>query len=236
MVPGMKKKRSKAVFVNLILAGIIAGLYFALILPFSTESMSVSGFPVYKGSNKDTVALQCTVTWDAGAMDDILATLMERNVNITFAVSGEWAERNPEMLCHMAELGHEIVTMGYSPQEDGKLAFVKADIEKSVEIIESIIGIKPSLYYCGSRNSSISTVAANKLSLKPVMCTTDLICANGDYKDIIDRVSANNTNVNGGDILLVSPTAAFSKALPYILDYFENRGLTTETVSGTIYS
>ena len=50
-----------------------------------------------------------------------------------------------------------------------------------------------------------------------------------------DNIRAKVVEYNGGDILLAEPTAAFSKALPYILDYISGKGLTAGSVSGTIY-
>ena len=144
----MQRKRGKrgkhgvlrAIGVNVLLAGIIAGLYFALTIPYSTGAVSVSGFPVYKGSNRERVAIECALTWDAEAVDEILSTLELHDTKITFAVSGEWAERNGEMLRHISELGHEIATMGYNPQNDGGIDFVCRDVQKSIEIIKRITG------------------------------------------------------------------------------------------------
>lgn len=85
---------------------------------------------------------------------------------------------------------------------------------------------------CGSRASGVSNRAAGRLGLTTVLCTLDLVCTKGSAEDIFKRTEG---NTNGGDILLAEPTAAFSKALPYILDYISGKGLTAGSVSGTIY-
>lgn len=229
----MKKKRSAALYVNIVLAVIIAGLYLTLVSPYAMDAVAASGLPIYKGSSKDRVALQCTVTWDAAAIPSILDLLNERGVSITFAVSGEWAERNGEMLSRMAAEGHEIATLGYSPTLTGSLSLVKSDLKRSIDVIKSVIGSAPQLFCCTGRNSSICARAAAKLEVTPVMCTLDLVCANGTANDILTRAVG---NTNGGDILLVSPTAAFAQALPDILDYLASEGLTAASVSSTIYS
>lgn len=236
----MQRKRGKrgkhgvlrAIGVNVLLAGIIAGLYFALTIPYSTGAVSVSGFPVYKGSNRERVAIECALTWDAEAVDEILSTLELHDTKITFAVSGEWAERNGEMLRHISELGHEIATMGYNPQNDGGIDFVCRDVQKSIEIIKRLTGKSPCIYFIGERNADISAVAAKKLELVPLRGTLDLMCSIGSYEDIISRAKG---NTNGGDIILTSPTTAFSQALPYILAFLTNRGLTPGSISSTIY-
>ena len=228
----MNKQKFKTVFINLGLAAIILGMYFALIFPYEHDS-AASAFPVYKGKRKDCVAIQCAVDWDAAAIEPILDTLREKNTKITFAVSGEWAQRNQDILRRMAAEGHEIATMGFSPEADGSLNFIKNDIGKSLEVINEITGVPAGIYYCGKRNTKKAVRAAGSLGLKCVVCTVDLVCAKGSASDILHRTFG---NTNGGDIILVSPTAAFAGSLPDILDYFDSAGLTVSTVSGTIYS
>lgn len=228
-----KKKKSAALYVNIVLAVIIAGLYLTLVSPYAMDAVATSGLPIYKGSSKDCVALQCTVTWDAAAIPSILDLLKERDLRITFAVSGEWAERNGGMLSRMAAEGHEIATLGYSPTLEGGLSSIKSDLKRSINAIKSVTGSAPQLFCCSGRNSSICARAASQFDLTPVMCTLDLVCANGTANDILTRVIG---NTNGGDILLVSPTAAFAQALPDILDYLASEELTVASVSSTIYS
>ena len=229
-----KFKRVGRMFtINLLLAAIIAGLYIALIHPYSTEAVAVSGFPIYKGSNRDCVALECAVSWDAKALPEILDLLNKSGVNITFAVSGEWAENNGDLLRRILSEGHELAIMGYSPDKDGKASFIQNDLKKSCEIIKSETGFDVSLYYCGNRNTNVSAIAARRCKLTPIKCTLDLLCANGGGEDIFSRIKG---NTNGGNILLVSPTQGFLEALPDILAYFYDKGLTITTVSSTIYN
>ena len=218
--------------VNLGLAAIISGMYFVLIFPYSRYT-AASAFPVYRGNSKDRIALQCVVNWDAAAIGSILDTLAQKNAVITFTVSGEWAQRNPDILKRMADEGHEIATMGFSADTGHSLDSVKNSIKKSTDIINEITGKTVQLYYCGTGNTKKTARAAESLGLKCVVCTLDLVCSKGSSSDILNRVCA---NTNGGDIILVSPTAAFAGSLPDILDYFNSTGLTVSTVSGTIYS
>ena len=136
----MRRRNLKVALVNTVLAAIILGLYFALSLSHRAQPASVSGFPIYHGNNRQCVAIECAVTWDAAALDEILAVLEERGVRITFAVSGEWVERSPAMLKKIAAQGHEIATMGYAPSKDGGVDFVLKDIQKSLDCIESVLG------------------------------------------------------------------------------------------------
>ena len=144
----MRRRNLKVALVNTVLAAIILGLYFALSLSHRAQPASVSGFPIYHGNNRQCVAIECAVTWDAAALDEILAVLEERGVRITFAVSGEWVERSPAMLKKIAAQGHEIATMGYAPSKDGGVDFVLKDIKKSLDCIESVLGAAAVLPAC----------------------------------------------------------------------------------------
>lgn len=77
--------------------------------------------------------LNLPVSWNAAAMEDILATLKDKNTRVTFVISGKWARENADMLKRIADEGHEIGTMGDDPSFDGNLSETKADIQKALK-------------------------------------------------------------------------------------------------------
>ena len=160
--------RSKAghAVTNLLLLLLIAGLYLGTTQP---QTISVSA-PVYRGQAEGKIALQFAVSWDAGALEDILDTLEENHARVTFALSGEWAARNPALARRMAQDGHELATMGYAVGQDGRLSWVQEDVERSLEAIEAAAGVKPTLYYSGGRSVTVSGRVAHKLGLTQVLC------------------------------------------------------------------
>ena len=178
--------RSKAghAVTNLLLLLLIAGLYLGTTQP---QTISVSA-PVYRGQAEGKIALQFAVSWDAGALEDILDTLEENHARVTFALSGEWAARNPALARRMAQDGHELATMGYAVGQDGRLSWVQEDVERSLEAIEAAAGVKPTLYYSGGRSVTVSGRVAHKLGLTQVLCTADLLCARGVAADILARL------------------------------------------------
>lgn len=214
------KKRSclGSLFTNIFLAALIIGLYHAT--QPGNEIVPVSA-PMYRGRG-DSVALQFVVSWNAAALSDIMDTLERENINVTFAVSGEWAEQNRETLQRMAEQGHEIAVMGYYPHMDGGLKWVKDDLERALKSIESTCRIRPTLYYVGSRSIAVSSIAAKKLGLTQVACTIDLLTAKGEAEDILARLPEQPAE---GSIILLQPTAACSEALPGILAALEQKGI-----------
>ena len=217
------RKAGQAV-TNLLLILLIALLYIGTAEP---QAISVSA-PVYRGSAKDAVALQFAVSWNAAALPPILDTLKAQGTCVTFAVSGSWAEENPALARRMAEEGHELATMGYAPEQDGKLSWVQEDLAASVAAIEAAAGVRPVLYYSGKRGISVSARAAKKLGLTQVLCTVDLLCARGEAEDIIARVSDAPIP---GSIMLLQPTGAAAEALERVLLALQEKGMRPTTTS-----
>lgn len=223
---GRTSKAGQAV-TNILLILLIVGLYVGTAQPQTMRVMA----PVYRGSAEDSVALQFTVSWSAAALPAILDTLKEQGTRATFALSGEWAAANPDLARRMAEEGHELATMGYAPEADGRLSWVQADVEASLAAIEGAAGVRPVLYYSGSRSLSISGRAAKKLELTQVLCTVDLLCARGSAADILKRVS--DTPIPGS-IMLLQPTGAAAEALPDILRVLDEKGIKPTTTSAVL--
>jgi len=214
------KKRSclGSLFTNIFLAALIIGLYHAT--QPGNEVIPASA-PAYRGRG-DSVALQFTVSWNAAALSGIMDTLDNSGIKATFAISGEWAEQNQELLCRMAEQGHEIATMGYYPDMDGGLRWVSSDLERGLRATEQACGIRPALYYVGSRSIAASSIAAKKLGLTQIACTIDLLTAKGGAEDILARLPEQPIE---GSIILLQPTAACGEALPGIIAALEQKGL-----------
>ena len=214
----MRRSCLGSLFTNIFLAALIIGLYYAT--QPGNEVIPASA-PAYRGRG-DSVALQFTVSWNAAALSGIMDTLEQRDVKATFAVSGEWAEQNADTLTHMAEQGHEIATMGYYPDMDGGVRWVRNDLELALRATEEACGVRPVLYYVGSRSAVESSIAAKRLGLTQIACTIDLLSAKGGAEDIIARLPEQPIE---GSIILMQPTAACSEALPGILAALEQKGL-----------
>jgi len=74
----------------------------------------------------------------------ILDELAKRNIKATFFVLGWVAEKAPHLIQKIAQFGHEIGTHGYSHTPIDLLTpdEFKADLQKSIEVIESITNTK----------------------------------------------------------------------------------------------
>ena len=218
----MRKKKERLLYANAAILALAALLYFALASPGAVTAMKQStAYPIYRGSSKNSVSIQCAVTWDAAALDTILDELERSGVCITFLVGGKWAEANPDTLLKIQNRGHEIGVMGYEPERDGKAAFVRRDVQKSLDIVERVTGVRPEIYYCGSRDSAVSAWVGASLGLTTVLCTFDLDCSGADSALVVKRLAS---AAGAGSIINAQPTASFAAALPDIINYLKNMG------------
>ncbi|MCP3033543.1 polysaccharide deacetylase family sporulation protein PdaB [Halobacillus sp. A1] len=86
------------------------------------------------------VALTFNISWGNSKVHDIIKVLEAHEAKATFFLSGEWAERHPDIVKEIHDGKHEIAMMGYSynsymdlePQE------IKQDIQKAREAFEKL--------------------------------------------------------------------------------------------------
>lgn len=182
---------------------------------------ALSDQTVYRGGKQDAVALECIVSWDAAAVEDMLSTLSESNARITFFVSGRWARENAKVLLDMVAAGHEIGCCGYTPTLDGDEQLMLHDVQAASDVIASITGERPVYYNGGLRNADVAEDVAKKLELTNVACSADLLSARGNAADIAIRASKSAFD---GSILMIQPTAEAAAALPAILTEIERGG------------
>ena len=205
----MKRKSERTVLINFLILLAAALTYAALTGQASLAASAGGAFPVYRGQDEKSVSIQCIVDWDASAMEDIARVLKENGVCVTFAVTGEWAEKHPELLTGLVSRGNGIAVLAGESMEKDCLA------------VESITGIRPKI--CVLEKTSAGVMKeCSRLGLTPVCCTVDLDTANGSAADIAARLDG---NVRGGYIINVSPTREFAEALPEIIKKLKNMGL-----------
>ena len=215
--------------VNVLILLTIALIYTVTGTRLGDDAVSALGSSrtVYAGKANGFAAISCMVSWDAEALPELLDVLLERDVRITFFVSGKWAKTHASLLRRMAEEGHEIGTCGYAPLLDGGVQTVTRDVEAACGVIREVTGA-PVRYYCsGRRNRDISARAAEKLELIHVSASADLLSARDDAKDLVERACQRGFD---GSILMIQPTDTALEALPGILDALAQKGLPVSTV------
>ena len=73
--------------------------------------------------------------------EKLLELFAKNNVKATFFVTGFYAEREPESVRKIAEMGHEIACHGYEHHYRRRVFDVLEDVKKGKEVIEKITGV-----------------------------------------------------------------------------------------------
>lgn len=115
-----RKKRFIALGIIIVF---IAGIFLLSNALSGKESSEVA---LTKGSAKEpNIALTFNISWGDEKVHEILEVLQKENVQATFFLSGEWAERHPTIIEKITEDGHEIGMMGYRYK-----SYLEQDIEE----------------------------------------------------------------------------------------------------------
>ena len=188
--------------------------------------------PYYNGTKEHSghVAITCNVDlgWESEYIEKILKVLDEKKVNISFNVTGRWAEENPEFLLEIKEKGHEIGNHGYKHLDYANLDYDAnyKQIKTSKEIIENIIKTETKFFQAPSGSFSGDTVKADKdLGYIPFKWDVDTI----DWQNrqepevIIERVK--KKDIKDGSIILMHPTYASGEAIDDIIEIIESKNL-----------
>ncbi|MDR1616738.1 MAG: polysaccharide deacetylase family protein [Syntrophomonadaceae bacterium] len=182
--------------------------------------------PIYQGnSGQKAVAINVNVDWGEEFIPAMLEEFKKQNTEVTFFVTGVWAEKNSDLLKIMKQAGHSIQNHGYKhvhcnilPKEK-----VKEQITKAAAVIESITGDKTSFFAApyGEQNNVI-TEAAAEINYDLVMWSIDTIDWQKPVPSIIlKRVSG---QLHNDAIILMHPTESTVKSLPELLPAITEQG------------
>jgi len=177
-------------------------------------------------------AVTCNVDWGEDQIPKILDILKERDVKITFFVSGKWAEKNPKLLRRMYVEGHEIGSHGYSHKLCSKISSqqVTEEIERTEQAIEPILGVDLKLFAPPSGDYDARTVEiCRERGYRLTLWSADTIdWREGSTADVITQRILKK-ELDGG-IILMHPKPETVKALPAILDGLKERELKPGTL------
>jgi peptidoglycan/xylan/chitin deacetylase (PgdA/CDA1 family) len=195
---------------------------------------------VQRGANRPAIALTLDAGADSaptGAMLDILA---ERNIKITFFLTGDWIERNPDLTKRIVADGHEVGNHSTSHpdfrglDENGMLL----ELQTMSERLYAVTGMRPAPYFrppYGAYDERVLRVVIATGYL-PIFWTLDSLDSVGDPKSadfLVDRLT--NTLApdkrNGAILLAHCGNATTAEALPRILDALAAQGLIVTTLS-----
>lgn len=233
--------KSRLIIINkrkllMILVMLVALLLF--IFALKTISINTLNYydPIYKGlDDEKKVAFACNVVWGEEYLPQMLKLFKDKEIDITFFIGGQWAEKNEELLKSIHKDGHELGNHGYKHLYHSKLTpdKNKEEILKTEEIIKRVTGCKTELFAppYGDLNDTVVD-SAEALGYKVIMWSIDTIDWNTkDYKKILKRLEDKQHN---GAIVLMHPTKVTIEALPEIIGNLESQGYKISTVSDVI--
>ncbi len=194
--------------------------------------------PIHRGNeNSKYIAFACNVDWGNEVLPDILEILNDKEIKITFFVTGRWAENFPDLMQQIADNGHEIGSHGYQHLNYETLTLEQNEeqIKRADEILSKHTKKEITLFAppSGSYNKN-TLIASEKLGYKTILWTMDTIdWRAGSTKDvIIDRILSKD-GFNGA-IVLMHPMPETAKALPVLIESMHEKGLKVGTVSDVL--
>ncbi|TXL57824.1 polysaccharide deacetylase family sporulation protein PdaB [Cerasibacillus terrae] len=199
---------------------------------FSNEPSSV----FVKGNNKENgVALTFNISWGEEKVHDILKELKKHDVRTTFFVSGEWAERHPEIVEKIVEAEHELGMLGYHYKSylEQDVDQVRRDLLQAKEIFKKLGYSNVELLRTPNGHFNEEVVElAESLDLKVVQWNVNP----NDWKNpgseyIVDTVMKDTSK---GDIILLHASDAVKQtanALQTLLPGLKKKGFEFITIS-----
>ena len=195
---------------------------------------------VQRGANRAAVAL----TFDAGADSTpttaILDTLALHHVHVTFFLTGDWVQKNPELTRRIIADGHEVANHSQTHPDFRQLddAAIASELHRMAQAFFDTTGIWPAPYFrppFGAYDERVlRTVITN--GYLPIFWTLDSLDSVGETKSadfIVDRLTNTlaTNQLNGAILLCHIGKASTAEALPRILDEFAKHGIIVTTLS-----
>ena len=175
--------------------------------------------------------------WNADDIDNILETLKNNDVHITFFMVGEWVDKYPEAVKKIYEAGHEIGSHSNTHPHVNNLSAEKnlEEINLSVNKIEKITGHKTNLYrapYGEYNNIVIKTAQEN--GFYTIQWNLDTL----DYQGLTGEEMWNRlkNKLDGGSIILShNGTKHTADSLDMLIKNIKASGFKLITISELIY-
>ncbi|ASN03639.1 polysaccharide deacetylase family sporulation protein PdaB [Virgibacillus necropolis] len=196
---------------------------------FSVFSSSDEPAAFVKGNSKENnIALTFNISWGEEKVFDILKQLKTHDVQATFFVSGEWAERHPDILEKIKDGNHELGMLGYRYKSylDQEIGKVRKDILYAKEIFKKLGYENITLMRAPSGHINKEIIElAEELGLKVVHWRVDADdWENPGTQQIVDTIMKETSN---GDVILLHASDSVkqtAKALEDILPGLKNKG------------
>ena len=194
--------------------------------------------PIYSVEREDNkVALSFDCAWGVDYTDSLLETLEKEHVRVTFFTVQFWAEKYPDYIKKISDMGHEIGTHSATHSYMSRLSEteIKTELETSCAAIEKVTGKEVELFrppYGDYDDLLIDT--SNAMGLYPIQWDVDSL----DWKDLSasDIASRIVSQAKSGSIILMHNNGLHTaEALPIVIDTLKANGFEFVPIGELIY-
>jgi polysaccharide deacetylase family sporulation protein PdaB len=235
----VSQKRKETWKLALAVTGAALVIFFALgIFVYKAVAEGGPHLPIYSvETDEKKVAVTVNCAWGDADIPELLELFDEYDVEATFFILGQWAEKYPDSTRSIAEAGHEIGSHSNTHPNmvgigEGR---IREELDRSSEHIERACGIKPALFRApsGSYDNQLIDVAA-KLGYRTIQWDVDSRdWQNPSVEEMTEKVLS---AVGPGSILLFHSGAENTpEALAAILEELSAQGYQFVKVSDLIY-
>ncbi|SET85334.1 polysaccharide deacetylase family sporulation protein PdaB [Oceanobacillus limi] len=205
---------------------------------FSIFSQDQSVALTKGNADEPDISLTFNISWGEEKVHDILKQLNQNQVQATFFVSGEWAERHPDILKKITDDEHEIGMLGYRYK-----SYLEQDIE---EVRKDLLQAKETFRKLGYEDLELVRAPNGHFNEEVIELAESLgnkvIHWNvnpNDWKNpgtqqIVDHIMEKTAN---GDIILMHASDSAkqtAESLKTILPGLKNKGFDFATISELI--
>ena len=227
-------RKIKNYLIIILTAFVTAWFIYIQTFPFAVFS-SNDHVPKAFFKGKDGVALTFNISWGDTNAEGIIQTLQERGIkNVTFFLSGAWAERHPHIVEKIEKAGFEIGILGYEylDYEEIDDQKIRQDIFKAIDAFNKLnVKYKKIVRAPNGHFDQRFLQIAERNGLEVIHWSIN----SQDWKNPgVKQIVENVGKAKKGDIVLLHASDSAKQtavALPEILENLEKRKLKLVTVS-----
>lgn len=226
----MGKKRVTICLTLLMTALLTVGTVgMGMLHPAVKTAVTARKLPIYSVDTPEAkVALGINCAWDDSDLNDILQTLSDKNVKVTFFLVGSFCRHYPQAVQKISAAGHELGSHSNTHPDMTKLTReeIQKQLDDSRSVIEQACGERVTLFRppSGAYNDLV-VGTARELGWEVIQWDNDTL----DWKGVpaADLVANGAKKLQNGSIILLHAGAKHTaEALPALIDAVEEKGYT----------
>lgn len=188
-------------------------------------------------TSKTLIALSFDDGPDPKTIDKYLAILKEYNASATFFMLGQRMEANPDAVAKIKESGNEPATHTWNHKNFKKATDgdVDADLQRSSEVFENLIGYPPYLVRAPYGNTT-DAFKSKSSSLGMISCMWNIDTLDWRRHDVAAIVDSVKANASPGSVILMHEGKKLDlEALPQILEWLNAQGYKVVSVGELLW-